>query len=148
MKELIEKAINIALLAHKGQKDKDNTPYILHPLRVMLQMRTEEEMIVAVLHDVVEDSKFSLEDLSKEGFSPKIINAIEALTRRSDELYNNYLIRIKSNQLAARTKGADLRDNSRIERIKNPTQKDFERIEKYKSALVFLGGEIDTTYPI
>ncbi|RPJ78830.1 MAG: GTP pyrophosphokinase, partial [Deltaproteobacteria bacterium] len=83
----LEKAISIALEAHEGFLDKSSAPYILHPLRIMLQMDTQEEMIVAVLHDVIEDSDYSLAMLKEIGFSDEVIEALESVTRKAEEPY-------------------------------------------------------------
>lgn len=137
----VEKAIEIALKAHSGQKDKAGTPYIFHPLGLMLQMQTEEERITAVLHDVVEDSSITLDDLSAAGFSKEIIEAVGLLTRKEKDTYEEFIAKIKPHQLARRVKLADIRDNLRIDRIPNPTEKDFARLEKYKRAISILESE-------
>lgn len=113
----LNRAIEISLQAHDGQLDKNNgRPYIEHPFRVMNAGHTLSEKIVGVLHDVVEDSDWTLERLSGEGFSSEIISAIDALTRRKDELYDSYLERVKSNSLAVCVKRSDLTDNMDIRR--------------------------------
>lgn len=135
---LIEKAIDLALKAHKGQKDKAGAPYILHPLRVMLAMETDMERQAAVLHDVIEDGDITPEILRSEGFSEKVCSAVDVLTKKPGESYNAYLYRINENPIAKQVKMADLHDNMNLNRIKNPTSKDRERMEKYKNALKFL----------
>jgi (p)ppGpp synthase/HD superfamily hydrolase len=134
----LEKAIKIALTAHQGQKDKAGAPYILHPLRLMQQMQDETEQIVAVLHDVTEDSRYSLESIRKEGFSKKIIAALECLTRDDGEPYESYIDRVKLNPLAKKVKLADLKDNMNITRLSNINEKDIERLRKYHLAWVKL----------
>lgn len=134
----LEKAIKIALKAHENQLDKGGKIYILHPLRLMVQMPTEELQIIAVLHDVVEDSDVTLEYLAKEGFTAEVIEALRTLTKKENEPYGDFIQRIKENPLAAKVKIADLKDNSNTERIQNPTEKDLERVEKYKKAIEFL----------
>lgn len=138
-KTQLEKAIEIALNAHAGQTDKAGELYILHPLRLMLKMKTETEKIIAVLHDVIEDSNLTFEDLEKEGFSKEIIESLEYLTKREEEDYLNFINRISSNKTASLIKLADIEDNMNINRIANPIEKDYERIEeKYKPALKIL----------
>jgi (p)ppGpp synthase/HD superfamily hydrolase len=128
----IERAILIAVTAHEGQIDKGGEPYILHPLRVMLRMSTEEERIVAVLHDVVEDSEFTFESLAKEGFSANIISALEALTKRPGETRIEAAYRAAQHPLARCVKLADNAENSDLSRIPSPTEKDQERLEQYR----------------
>lgn len=137
----LEKAIRIAALAHEGQWDKGGHPYILHPLRVMLAMSTEEERIVAILHDVVEDSQTTLEDLRREGFSDEVIKAIACLTRRADESYPEFILRLRPNEIARAVKIADIQDNKDLSRIAAPTKTDYERIRKYDEALLLLRKE-------
>jgi len=136
----LDTAISIACRAHAGQKDKAGKPYILHVVRVVLGCSTEEEQIVAALHDVLEDCPdFSESDLVSAGFSQRIVNAVDALTRRS-ETYTDYLLRLSDNQLACRVKLADLRDNLDRSRIPNPTGRDLTRWEKYEEATKLLLG--------
>lgn len=134
-KRFMEEALSIALSAHRGQSDKAGVPYITHPLRIMHRMVSEEEMIVALLHDVVEDTEWTLQALRQKGFSDEIITAIDCLTKRQEEAYESYIERIKANPLARAVKIADLRDNMDISRLSDPTQKDLQRIEKYGAAL-------------
>ena len=104
----LEDAISLAMEAHRGQRDKAGAPYILHPLRVMLSMETETEMIVAVLHDVVEDGGITIDDLRKAGYSGEIVNAIDHLTRLDGEEYDQFIDRVKGNPLARKVKIVDL----------------------------------------
>jgi len=131
---MLNKAIEIATRAHAGQVDKAGEPYILHPLRVMLSCKNELERICAVLHDVVEDSEITFDDLRKEGFSEDIITVLDCLTKRRGESYDEFIDRVLKNETACRVKLADLRDNMDLTRIKDPKDKDFERIKKYKEA--------------
>lgn len=135
---LIEKAISIAIHAHKNQTDKSGQPYILHPLRLMFTMQLEDERIIAVLHDTIEDSDYSLDDLSKHGFSDEIIAAIDCLTRRKDENYTSFINRISKNTLATKVKIADLKDNMDLSRLETVTEKDLTRVKKYHDALSLL----------
>jgi (p)ppGpp synthase/HD superfamily hydrolase len=131
----LERAIAIAAEAHAGQVDKGGAPYIFHPLRVMLAMATEEERIVAVLHDVVEDCpKWSLSRLVEERFGPSVVSALDALTRRKGETYDAFIERLSAKPLARRVKLADLADNSDLSRIASPTEVDLARLEKYRRA--------------
>lgn len=131
----IEEALAIALEAHKGQVDKAGKPYILHPLRVMSKFkRSPTRQIVAVLHDVVEDSTVTLNDLVSKGFSSRVIEALEALTHKVGEDYDAYIGRVLTNRIAISIKIADLQDNMDLSRIPCPTPKDMLRQEKYKKA--------------
>jgi (p)ppGpp synthase/HD superfamily hydrolase len=131
---MLDKAILIASTAHQGQMDKAGEPYILHPLRVMFTRRTETERICAVLHDVIEDTNITLDYLKNEGFSEDILSALDALTRRENETYDEFIDRILRNKIACYVKLADLSDNMDLTRIANPTKKDYKRIEKYRKA--------------
>lgn len=130
---MLEKAILLAKKAHQGQVDKGGQPYFLHPLRVMESCETEEEKIVAVLHDTLEDTALTLDDLRKAGFSEEILDALSCLTR-GEEDYMAYIEGVCRNPLAAAVKAADLTDNMDLSRIPNPTERDFVRLEKYKKA--------------
>lgn len=132
---LLEKAIAIAVGAHRNQKDKAGAPYILHPLRIMLQMKSDEERIAAVLHDVVEDSDWTLEELKEEGFPGAIIAAVDCLTRRAGESYTAFVKRAGKNPLARKVKRADLVDNLDIMRMKRLSEKDRQRLNRYLNAL-------------
>lgn len=134
----LERAIAIALTAHAGQVDKVGAPYILHPLRLMLRVSTTDEQIVAVLHDVVEDSTVTLADLRNEGFSPVIIAALDCLTHRAEVDYAAYVAHLSENPLARRVKLADLADNMDIRRLDTLDPKALARLERYHQAWVFL----------
>lgn len=136
----LEKAIAIAAQAHQGQKDKVGAPYILHPLRMMLKMDDEKEMIAAILHDVVEDTDWTLRDLAKEGFSEEVLEAVDRLTRRAEESYEEFIERIKPNPIARNVKLADLEDNMDIRRFGNMRDRDVERLKKYQAAWFDLTG--------
>ena len=131
-------AISIASDAHDGQVDKAGQPYILHPIRVMLAMRNDTDRIVAVLHDVVEDSFYELVHL--ERFGQEVIGAIDALTRRDGENYFHYIDRLSTNSVAVRVKLADLNDNLDVRRIENPSSADIDRARKYRKARSILQG--------
>lgn len=129
---LLALAITLANQAHAGQLDKAGKPYISHPLTVMSQMNTPESKIVAVLHDAIEDSDLTIADLVRQGFPEFITEAIAAITKRDGEPYEDYILRVKSNAIARKVKIADVTHNMNISRIANPTEKDFQRLEKYK----------------
>ena len=136
----LEDAIALAALAHHGQKDKAGAPYILHPLRLMLRMGSDVERMAAVLHDVVEDTPYTLDALRRLGFPPEVVEAVEALTRREDEgeSYEEFVLRAGRNPIARRVKLADLEDNMDLTRIADPQEKDHQRLERYRRALAVL----------
>lgn len=134
----LERAIIIATQAHAGQTDKAGAPYILHPLRVMLMLATDAERIVGVLHDVVEDTAVTFNDLRAEGFTDEILAALESVTKRDGEEYEAFVLRAGQNPIGRSVKLADLRDNSDISRIASPTEKDYGRLEKYRRAIASL----------
>lgn len=134
----LEKAISIAAQAHEGQRDKAGAPYILHPLRVMMNMTTEQARIVAVLHDVIEDTDWTIEGLRQEGFGAEILAAVDCLTRRDGEEYQAFIKRVQQNPLAVTVKIADLEDNLDSSRMKEVTAADEKRLEKYRNALQVL----------
>lgn len=127
----LDKAIEIAARAHRGQCDKNGAPYILHPLRIMNRMPSLETMIIAVLHDVVEDSAYTLDDLRREGFDETIVAGVDCLTRRSREEYEDYIERVKQNPLAVQVKLGDLEDNMNLQRLDRLKESDFKRVMKY-----------------
>ncbi|MCO5183965.1 MAG: GTP pyrophosphokinase [Anaerolineae bacterium] len=130
----LEKAITIALTSHAGQVQKNGDPYVLHPLHLMCQMETETERIVAVLHDVIEDTEMTLDDLAASGFSAEIITTIDLLTHHPAHSYDEYIERIRPNRLARRIKLADLRHNMDVLRLNEITDRDLRRLRKYKRA--------------
>ena len=137
----LEKAIIFATKKHAGQLDKADKPYILHPLAVMMKLGTEQEQIVAVLHDVMEDCGVTAEELSNEGFSRCIIEAVEAISRRKDkgETYREYIQRCEKNTLAVMVKFADLEHNMSPERAKALPEDERRGLEKrYMKALYYL----------
>ena len=127
----LEKSILLATKAHAGQRDKSEAPYILHPLRVMLQTLTEAETMAAVLHDTVEDTKLTLEDLRREGLPPHVIEAVDCLTKREGEPYEDFIKRVKTNRIARNVKLADLKDNLDVTRLDQISEKDAERLNRY-----------------
>jgi (p)ppGpp synthase/HD superfamily hydrolase len=147
----LERAIVIAAEGHAGVRDKAGAPYVLHPLRVMMRVDSDEERIVAVLHDVVEDAGWTLERLAAEGFSPSVLEALASVTKRPEDedpegddpasklrRYLNFVARAAANPVGRKVKIADLQDNMDLSRIASPTAKDLARTEKYRRALEFL----------
>ncbi|WP_412069368.1 HD domain-containing protein [Rubrivirga sp. IMCC43871] len=137
----LERAIAIAAQAHAGQTDKGGAPYILHPLRVMLRLHDADAQIAGVLHDVVEDTDWTLDQLRAEGFSDAVVRAVDHLTRRDDETYPAFVGRAGADPVAARVKVADLEENMDLSRIPEPTDKDRERLARYVRALAMLRPE-------
>jgi len=131
----LERAIAIAAKAHAGKVDKAGAPYILHPLRVMLKLEGTEERMAAVLHDVVEDSDITLEQLRNEDFPDEVVDAVDAVTIRPGEDYDDFVRRAALNRIGRRVKLADLEDNSDLSRIAHPTEKDYARLAKYERAI-------------
>ena len=133
LSDLVNKAKEIAEQAHAGQIDKAGSPYMEHPAFVASMMETDEEKIVAWLHDVLEDTSVSAKCLAAV-FPERIMAALDALTHRDNESYEEYIERIRLNQLAVKVKMADLVHNMDLTRLHDPTEKDFQRAKKYKLA--------------
>lgn len=136
---MLEKAIEIAVEAHRGQIDKAGKIYILHPMRVMLRGKNETEMIVGILHDTVEDTPVTLDMLRMEGFSEEILAAISCITKEKGEDYGHFINRVLTNPLATQVKLYDIEDNMNRDRIPFPTPKDearFAKYEKYHSVIL------------
>ncbi|MEX0270969.1 phosphohydrolase [Leptolyngbyaceae cyanobacterium UHCC 1019] len=134
LNQLLARAVAIAAIAHQDQLDKAHAPYILHPIRLMMRGQVIEEQIVAVLHDVVEDSDWTLDHLIAEGFPPEIIIALDCLTRRPAETYDQFLDRVLTNPLATHVKRYDLEDNMTLTRLENVSEKDLQRLQRYHRA--------------
>ncbi len=135
MDNLLAEAINIALEAHKGQKDKVGMPYEGHLMRVMQAGRTIDEKIVGVLHDIVEDAGWTFEELLEKGFPVHIVDALRCVTKLSeDEPYDAFIDRVKTNPLAKAVKISDLTDNMDLRRLPELTDKDVIRLRKYLKA--------------
>jgi len=135
----LERAIEIAQEAHKGVKDKGGHDYIHHPIRVMHAMSNDQEKIVAILHDVVEDSDWTFERLKEEGFEDSVIESLRCVTKYSEEEdYQEFIKRAATNKIATKVKMADIEDNLDLSRLGTLTEKDLIRIEKYKKALKYL----------
>ena len=131
---MLETAIRLAVEAHSGQQDKSGAPYILHPLRLMLTMDTPAERMAAVLHDVVEDTAWTLEALRREGFSEEVVEAVACLTRQEGESYDAFIERAAQHPIARRVKLADLEDNMDVRRLHDLTKKDQSRLARYLKA--------------
>jgi (p)ppGpp synthase/HD superfamily hydrolase len=134
----LDKAIALACKVHAAQVDKSGEPYILHPLRLMLKFNNNDERIVGVLHDVIEDSEVTLDDLRKIGFDELIVQAVDSLSKRTDESYESFINRIKVNRLATKVKIEDIKDNLNLTRLHSISSNDLDRIEKYHKALTYL----------
>lgn len=132
--DIIEKSLKIALEAYAGKKDKAGKTYILHPLRIMANMETEDEMSVALLHDVIEDSKFTDEDLLDIGIPENIVKAVNLLTKVEGQSYEQFIQNLLINQLAVKVKKADIEDNINILRLNEVNDSDLKRIAKYHKA--------------
>jgi (p)ppGpp synthase/HD superfamily hydrolase len=139
----LEDAILLAANAHRGQTDKAGAPYILHPLRMMLRMQTDAERMAAVLHDVVEDTPWTLEGLRAEGFPEEVLEAVDRLSRREGEPYDDFMRRAAVHPVARRVKIADLEDNLDVRRIAHVTEKDAERLTRYHRAWRSLVADAD-----
>ena len=131
---LIKKALKICFDAHKEQVDKAGIPYVTHPLHLAEQMPDEVSTVVALLHDVVEDSDYTMEDIIAAGFPKEVTDALALLTHDESVPYMEYIAALKDNPIARRVKLADLEHNSDLSRIDEVTPRDLERIEKYRKA--------------
>ena len=136
--ELYDKALQIAVRAHKGQKDKAGHDYILHPIRVSERCDDPRAKIVALLHDTIEDTDVTAVYLREEGFTEEIVEAVLAVTRREGEEYDDYVRRAAQNELGRMVKRADLEDNMDIRRLPELTDRDVERLRKYLRAWQYI----------
>lgn len=137
---MFDKAMFIAAREHLGMRDKGGHAYILHPMRIAMRLRTSDEELlsIAILHDVVEDSKLTFVDLIAEGFSTRVVNALRLLTHQKGVSYKQYIENMRHNRDALLVKREDLRDNSDITRLKGVTEKDFLRLKKYAEAFIMV----------
>ena len=136
---MLIKAFKVAYKAHKGQKDKAGKPYILHPVYVAMHTKGVKRKTVALLHDIVEDTKITLEDLKQMEFDKEIVEAVRCITKIKGEDYSEYLQRVKSNEIAKDVKLADLKHNCNLGRLgDNVTRKDYMRVNKYRCAICTL----------
>lgn len=136
--ELTKKAMKIAFDAHKNQVDKNGIPYIYHPIHLAERMSTEYEICVALLHDAVEDTDITFEDLIKAGFPDEVITALKLMTHDKNVPYMEYVEKIRNNSIAKTVKLADLRHNSDLTRLDCVTEKDWDRKMKYNQAIRLL----------
>mgnify|MGYP000118139143 FL=1 len=135
---LLEKALQIAVKAHSGQIDKAGSAYIFHPIRVSNRCSTDDERIVALLHDTIEDTEVTTEYLLMEGFPRNIVDAILSVTRNEDESYDDFIKRSRLNPIGRQVKLHDLEDNMDITRLNELTEKDIYRLNKYIKAYKYL----------
>jgi len=135
----LERAIEIACEAHRDQVDKAGQPYVLHPLRLMMRMESLEQRLTAVLHDVVEDSSWTFEQLAAEGFAPAVVDAVAHLTRGEGESYEDFARRAGEHPIARVVKLADLEDNMNVLRLGSLGEKELERLARYHAAWIRLG---------
>ena len=135
MSQYIHKAITIASEAHQGQSSINGEPYILHPLRLLIKAKSNEEKIIAVLHDVIEKSNISIAHLKNKGFDQNIISSIDSLSRRRSESYVDYIARLMKNNISVKIKLLDLADNIKIHSENNDNGIYDAKINQYKNAL-------------
>ena len=136
--DTLRTALRIAMDAHEGQVDRAGKPYIYHPLTVATMTGSFDEFVTALLHDVIEDSAYTPADLLAAGIPEHIVEALILLTHEDDELYLDYVRKLKCNDLARAVKLADLKHNSDLSRLPMVTDKDLDRVEKYKKAMEIL----------
>ena len=136
--EMTKKALCLCFEAHKEQVDKSGMPYVFHPFHLAEQMETEDTIIVALLHDIVEDTDCTIEDLAKMGFSKPVTDAVALMTHTKGVDYMDYVGKIKENPIAKAVKLADLRHNSDLSRLEVIDEKSLARREKYLKAIAFL----------
>ena len=136
--KMTQEAMKLCFEAHRKQKDKSGIPYVFHPIHLAEQMETEETIIVALLHDVVEDSDYTIEDLRKKGFSDAVLEAISLMTHADGVNYMDYVKEIKNNPIARVVKLADLRHNSDLTRLEVVDEKALKRRNTYQEAIAFL----------
>lgn len=135
---MTKKALALCFKAHRDQTDKSGMPYVFHPFHLAEQMTDEATCTVALLHDLVEDTEYTLTDLGEMGFTPEVIEAIGLMTHSADTPYMDYVARLKENHITRVVKLADLRHNSDMSRLDTVTEWDIERAEKYKRAIALL----------
>lgn len=135
---MTKKALKLCFDAHKDQVDKSGLPYVFHPFHLAEQMTDENCVIVALLHDVMEDTDYTLNDLRAMGFSEDVLGALLLMTHKDDTPYLDYVKKLRNNPIAKTVKLADLRHNSDLSRLETVTEKDVQRVEKYKKAIALL----------
>ena len=141
--EMTKKALKLCFEAHKDQVDKSGMPYVFHPFHLAEQMETEDTVITALLHDVVEDTDYTIDDLQEMGFSENVISALKLLTPDPGISYMDYVKKIKENPVAKTVKLKDLAHNSDLTRLDSVDDKARKRVKKYQRAIALLNGEDD-----
>ena len=136
--DMTKKALQLSFLAHKDQTDKSGMPYVFHPFHLAEQMPDEDTTIVALLHDVIEDTPYTLDDLRAMGFNEQVLDALALMTHDKRIPYMDYVAKIKGNKIARTVKLADLKHNSDLSRLNNLDEKAMKRIEKYRQAIALL----------
>lgn len=136
--EMTKRALKLSYEAHKDQVDKSGVPYVFHPFHLAEQMQDEATTCVALLHDIIEDTDYTLDDLSSKGFSDEIVSAIVRMTHNKSVPYMEYIARIAENPIAKAVKLADLKHNSDLSRLDIVAEKDLKRVRKYKAAIKLL----------
>ena len=139
--DLTKQALKLCFAAHKDQTDKSGLPYVFHPFHLAEQMPDEESTVVALLHDVVEDTSFTLEDLEQMGFPQRVLDALRLMTHDPSVPYLEYVAKLKPNPIARRVKLADLRHNSDLTRLNIVDEKARQRVKKYAEAIRLLEEE-------
>ena len=136
--EMTKKAQKLCFEAHRDQLDKSGLPYVFHPYHLAEQMPDEECTVAALLHDVMEDTEYTAEDLRAMGVSEDVLDALVLMTHDSETPYLDYVMRLKPNRIARTVKLADLRHNSDLSRLDCVTDRDLRRVEKYRQAILLL----------
>ena len=139
--ELYDLALLIAIRAHEGQKDKSEREYVMHPIRVAERCKDPRAKIVALLHDTIEDTNITADYLRSEGFPEEIIGAVLSVTKQEGESYEDFVCRAAENPIGKEVKIADLEDNMDIRRLREITDEDVVRLQKYLRALPGKGGD-------
>lgn len=134
----LDTAVIIAAQAHQGQKDRYGVNYILHPLRVMLRFESETEMIVAILHDVIEKTEWTLEKLREQGFNDTVLKAVNLLTRQDEQPYMEYIEKLRGNRIARKVKIADIEDNMNPRRMDTLSDENLEKLARLHKAWIIL----------
>ena len=135
---MTKKAMKLMFEKHKNQRDKSDIPYVFHPFHVAESMDDEVSTTVALLHDIVEDTDVSIEELTKMGFPNEVTDALKLMTHDKSDDYFDYIKKIATNPIARKVKLSDLKHNSDLSRLSEVTEKDLERVEKYKKSIDYL----------
>ena len=134
----LDTAVIIAAQAHQKQKDRYGVNYILHPLRVMLRFESETEMIVAILHDVIEKTEWTLKKLREQGFNDTVLKAVNLLTRQDEQPYMEYIEKLRGNRIARKVKIADIEDNMNPRRMGTLSDENLEKLARLHKAWIIL----------